>query len=517
MPLRLVRTIARHGTPESGQTLVLTMIVMLALTISVFATVDYMLSNENAFGRDRQANRAFHISESGINDGLSLISGTDPNGTSTTTELHGSIAASLDTGTGTYDAYKFSVGDPNYTQNCVPPGGQSVNPCWVITANATSPDGRETRKLQETIYWNTQSLDESDVYGSGLFVNNGNPGDPCVKTHGGAHLDLTIDNVWIAGCVDTKGSAVIHPAADNTGFVFVGGDVVSGGIGEPGYAYQDATIVGTCGGGICSDSANSGVYAYNWPPPGQPLQKPDINAANVYMYGNPDGTSSDPTVDWSHPTCTGTHIVFDKPNADGTSTMNQNVGNQTLMPSSDFSCTVYDDATPTPNVIGKLSESGGVLHIEGTIFIDGNVDFSNSGSYTGDGTIYVNGTAGGASNIDVCGPADSSTGPLVSDHGCPHTWDPSLGKLGLVVINPNNSATGFDRNGQGEMDVDLFVNKGYADTGGTVIAGNIIADAADMGGSGGLVTTGGPPVGSPVTKTVTTGWTVSPGSWKQIH
>jgi hypothetical protein len=299
---------------------------------------------------------------------------------------------------------------------------------------------------------------------------------------------------------------------DNTGSIFVGGNVVSGGIGDsipPGPAYAEADIVGTCGAAICDDSAHSGVWAHHFSDAGTQLLKPDINAANVYLYGKADGKPGDPTVDWSNPTCTGGSYTFDTDTA-----MNQSVSGASLLPSGTFDCTVKDSAG---NVVGTFSRLGGVVNITGTIFIDGNIDVSNSGSYTGDGTIYVNGTAGGSGNIDICGPADTSTGPLVSDHGCPHTWDPTLGKMGLVIINPLNVSDGFARNGQGEIDVDLFVSKGYTDIGGTVIAGNVIADAADMGGSGGLVTGGGPPQGAPVTTTVSTGWTVSPGSWKQLH
>lgn len=502
MKLRLLRGIARRGSAESGQALVLTMIVMAALTISIFATVSYMTSNETQFGRDRQSDRAFHITEAGLNDGLSLITNKDPNGTLTPSgPLTGSIAATLDTGTGNYSATKYDAG----SDACTPPGGQSQNPCWVVTATATSPDGKISRELQETVYWNSQTVDESQVFDFGLFVDNGT--GPCVWTHGGAGLDLSITNVWISGCLRSSGSAVIHPPADDTGFIYVGGDV-DGGIAKQTDRYHEADILGTCSGGICSDSAHSGVWATTFSGEASQLQKPDINAANVYLYGNPNGKPGDPTVDWSHPTCTGGSYTFDTD-----TTMNQSVSGATLLPSGTFDCTVEDS---DGNVIGTLSRSGSVVNITGTIFIDGDINVTNGGSYTGNGTIYVNGTADGAGNISICGPADTSTGPLVSG-GCSHSWDPTLGKMGLVIINPTGADTAFTRHGNGEIDVDLFVSKGYTNTGGTIVTGSIIADAAEMGGGGGLVTAGGPPDGAPITKTVSTGWTVSPGSWKQNH
>ncbi|MGN6797997.1 MAG: hypothetical protein ACTHKS_07595, partial [Gaiellaceae bacterium] len=116
-------------------------------------------------------------------------------------------------------------------------------------------------------------------------------------------------------------------------------------------------------------------------------------------------------------------------------------------------------------MVGRLAWNNTTkqLTIGGTILIDGNVNLSNSGTYVKDttipgvngGTIFVNGTVSGASNITICGPAGSA---VPSGYGCPTTWDPTQGMLGLVVINPNNSATAFDRNGNGELDLTLLVN-----------------------------------------------------------
>src|SRR5207302_8214955 len=66
--------------------------------------------------------------------------------------------------------------------------------------------------------------------------------------------------------------------------------------------------------------------------------------------------------------------------------------------------------------------------------------------------LFVNGTVSGASNITVCGPAGSA---VPSGYGCSTTWDPTQGMLGLVVVNPTNAATAFNRNGNGELDLTL--------------------------------------------------------------
>jgi hypothetical protein len=83
------------------------------------------------------------------------------------------------------------------------------------------------------------------------------------------------------------------------------------------------------------------------------------------------------------------------------------------------------------------------------------------------------------------------------------------------VINPKNLATGFDMTGQGELDITLIVNQGYADTGSTIIAGPVLADKATIGGNGGFVVPGNPPAGAPTDVITKADWVVQPGSWKE--
>ena len=73
------RTIRQLMRSESGQSLVLAMIVMSALTISIGALISFTTGNETQFGRDRESARAFHVAEAGVNDGLSLIVTNDDN------------------------------------------------------------------------------------------------------------------------------------------------------------------------------------------------------------------------------------------------------------------------------------------------------------------------------------------------------------------------------------------------------------------------------------------------------
>src|SRR5689334_8958209 len=63
----------RRLADERGLSLVLALIVVTALSITTAALAQLIQSNEHAFGRDRQEERAFNIAEAGINYGASHL------------------------------------------------------------------------------------------------------------------------------------------------------------------------------------------------------------------------------------------------------------------------------------------------------------------------------------------------------------------------------------------------------------------------------------------------------------
>jgi hypothetical protein len=271
-------------------------------------------------------------------------------------------------------------------------------------------------------------------------------------------------------------------------------------IGSVTSPFSNATIIGGCvvqnNPVVCSTASASHVYADAYPSTPSTQIKPDIDPAGTYAAG-----------DWSHPTCTGAGFAFDNnPFRD------QSLGSVNLFSGSSFSCTVTDTSG---NFVGGLAwnNTTKVLTINGLIFIDGDVNISNSATYAGSGAIYVNGVINKSSNITVCGP-----GAPPALGSCATTWNPNSGQLGFVVLNPHQVATGVDCTGNGQLDFVLYVVQGFANTGGTTITGAVIADAADIGGNTGLVVSSTPPPYMPITHTITTGsWGVLPGSWKQLR
>jgi hypothetical protein len=499
---RMIRQLTKS---ESGQSLVLAMIVMSALTISIGALVSFTTGNEGQFSRDRESARAFHVAEAGVNNALSIIVNNDDNDVQPVNTTLGPYAISLDGASGNYRLTKHAATDPE----CFQTAGSSAS-CWVITGTATSPNGKISRTIEETAHWVVANNTVPEIFEYGLVVDN--QGAACVDTHGS--VPLVIKNVWISGDFCPAGGVGLLPPAAHTGSVYVGG-VYQGtnntNIGTSTLPYGSVDIVGGCQvqntSQICSDSANSNVWA-DGPPSVDPsdLTLPNIDPVQNYAKGN-----------WSSPQCSSGSFTFDSD-----STPNGTTPTTTLTPSgASFNCTV-NNSSGSP--VGHLAWNAATkqFSISGTIWIDGDVDLSNSGTYVKDsvvagangGTIFVNGIIDGSSNITICGPAGSA---VPSGYGCLTTWDPTQGMLGMVVVNPTNASTAFDRNGNGELDMTLLVNQGYADTGGTTVMGPVMADTATVGGNGGSIVPSAPPTGFPNTTVTQATWVVQPGSWKQTQ
>jgi Tfp pilus assembly protein PilX len=508
--------LVRQTRSESGQSLVLAFIVMFALSITVGGVISFTTSNESQFGRDRQLDRAFHIAEAGLNNGIEVVEKTDPSNDSSKIGLRvpatGTYPLSLDGGLGSYYVQKYTATSPE----CTTHAGSAPNACWVVIATGHSPDGKILKELQESIYWRTVTVPIDDDYGYGLFVDNPPGSGDCVDTHGTATLD--IDNIWINGDFCPAGDAGFEPTADSVGSVYIGGTYEgrnNTNIGTSSKYYGTVNIAGGCTvqGKVnnCDQSAN--IYSRDVAPgaAGSALQKPDIATAAAALYAS---------ADWTHPTCTpaGTASPFDDPAHPGP---NQSMGTVTLFSGSSYDCSVVDTSGVTHRLAWNSTTQ--TLSVKNGVYIDGNVDFPNSastysiGNFSSDnaktdGTIYVNGVMNGSSNVNICGPGSLPASP---SYGCPLRWDPTQGSLAFAVVNPLALSTGFSMTGNGELDATIIVNQGYADTGGTIVAGPVLADRATVGGNGGFVVPNNPPSGTPTDVTTQASWVVQPGAWKE--
>ena len=63
---------------EEGQSLIVALILVSALTISIAGVITFMGSNESSAGRDRHVVRALDVAEAGLSNAMSVIAANDP-------------------------------------------------------------------------------------------------------------------------------------------------------------------------------------------------------------------------------------------------------------------------------------------------------------------------------------------------------------------------------------------------------------------------------------------------------
>ena len=464
-------------------------------------------------------------------------------------------------------------------KSTVPLPGQTPPVKYTWTVNSTGTSGNVTRQVSQTIdYIPGVHQDVSFDYTFGLFVGAPPAGTnpPCLITlHGNVSVTA---NVYIGGNLCTQGGVQMTPKIAHTLGVYVYGFFNGNGngtIGTSALPFAVAQINGGCGATnpvACSSQTN--VFADSTSTANfQILQKPTVDPTSVY------NTASS----WANK-CTGAaNFVLDD-----TPPLNQSSGTgnqaQELFPNQDYSCTVpkTDGSTATMT----WNHSAHTFNIVGSMFIDGDLKMSPGGNndvnWTGDGSIYVNGTVTKGSNNNFCGPPTTGSGP--TGFGCPQTWAPPItrtnstitsgsttvtvsstagltaglyvdgtgipfgttiasitngttlvlsapatassgtatlkftkGNFGLVILNPTAANTGFGSNGNGEFDMNLYVVSGFANTGGTVVTGSVMADGGDIGGGTGLLNPQDPPPDFPTTVNLpAVGWSPAPGNWKEL-
>lgn len=500
---------------EGGQTLVLALVVMLALTLSSAGVIGYMTSNQNSFSRDSQENRALDIAEAGLQQGIATVTQWDPQLNRLrypdSTGSLPSTSYSFDGGNGTFSAIKTKAYKSGDTTDV-----------WTVTATATY--GKVTRTVTQQTYATASTTPPSPVYGYGLYVAGDAGG--CTTVSGSISIQA---NIWIGNDFCPGGNTTVTSPADNTLTMYVGGAFRGGNnvtIGSAANRLKQASIVKGCYNGsssvVCSNNSGqqktqSGVFAvpggYN--SQSQTLVKPTVDPASIYANGN-----------WTSPTCvsgSGYQSFTFEPNA---TRSNNPTNTVTLDQNKSYDCTV--SGTGGGHIAYNASTK--TLTVTGAIFIDGNLNVYNNINYSAgsNGTIYINGTVDAKG--DICGPPTTASG----NNCVGGTWNPTVstggGQIEIVAMNvgscPPNHTPGCDSNsqgwkvsGSGELDIFTFV-VGQINSTGNGSSGNfkgpIIANAASLNGGGGISYTGNPPDQAPGGSTVISTWGVVPSSWRQI-
>jgi Tfp pilus assembly protein PilX len=524
---------------EDGIALILSVIVISVLTIATAATITMVNSNEHAFGRDREVNRALNIAEAGLNAGVAGVKALP------------ATATSLPDASGTTDHGSWS-----YTASRVQ---DATNPdlyIWTVTSTGLSPIDNVTRvvsrKVSQTIIHHSTTTSTttptSEAYLYNFFL--GDPASDCTTTgtgnlfsgNGAINVDLYARGSL---CVNGNSSAGIFEPTGSTGTlnIYVGNKFRYSGqarIGTPTEKVNEARIVVGCirptGASVqCSSESNSHVYANNHPSTQNDVPKPTIDT-NWYTNAKPGpttGCNDDPT----HPGNAAymssypsgwTAAYFKDHVLDNNSTRDTSVGDVNLLrltgsysSAGDFDCRYYDS---NGNLLGRLAwtyGNPGTLIISGTIFVDGNLVFdgTNYAVYQGRGNIYANGTVNWSGQATVCATP-------ISGNPCLGNFDTSQNILEIVAVNASGGSSGFAVLGQQTFEGICFTNGAWSGGGNSVFHGAVIADTAVEQGNGGFTHQIIPPPGAPGAAQTTTSSTSEPdtaeyadvpGSWQQLQ
>ena len=392
-----------------------------------------------------------------------------------------------------------------------------------------------SHQLQQTVGWITKTtttqVDETPVYGYGLFISNP-PGDAnCFVISG----EVTVQRERVvqrqllperqrephSGRGHGQQVHRLHRRELPRNEQLEHRDVLPSSSHRPtsSGSARNRTRFETC-----SDSANSNVYAY---PPyltgSSPLQKPDVNAQQVYTYGTGLGVPGDPTVNWNAPTCSTGSFIFDN----NTTMDDESLANDALQR---IELQLLGQGQCGGNTVGTLAWDNATktLTVNGTIFIDGDITLAErNGQLQGQRDdlrqrlaqrrMRTSPEPASADPRDI-GPGERLPGPVELPDDDPPAA--GTGTLEFVFINPHNVSTPVNLQGSGhEWQVTLFVVKGFTSNGGTAILGPVLADGGSMAGNTGVTF---PPIRRsahrrrsliPVTAAA---WGVTPGNWKQL-
>jgi hypothetical protein len=454
---------------EQGFALVMALGILTVLTMSL-ATVVFMTS---AAARDAKrtnaGQKAYAAAEAGLNNVIAEIAPHYPNAS----PGDPSWAAS---GSATYDGATASWCESG---SCTFTPTSSTSGRWHLkgTGTVTNPTGPGSANVVRVV---TADLDVSAVLGGFPFgVYSGDPNANCTTLFGGITVNVP---VYVASCLTLGGNfngfdaKVWQPPPYTPATVTVqAGKALS---------LTGGTTIGTAArpvkniwyGTTCSPSPCNATNGYNGPVstpgPAQPGM-PAVDAATVYS-----------SVPWGSATCTGANPF------DNDTTRNNSKGNVDITTLASYDCSVTDSNGQVHRL--AYNSTTHALTIQNSWFIDGNLNIGTHHGlkYTGDGTIYVNGTV--TNQGVVCGPPSTYTAPET----CSMQWDPTGGNNLLFVAlnglttpvatsfsisnasqifeadswaigNGSTTSPAFSYTGNGWLGGSVFTNKGYAN-----IAGN---------------------------------------------
>jgi Tfp pilus assembly protein PilX len=459
------------------------MVVLSALTAGIFT---YTTMNQGAAKRAQADQRAYGLAETGVSYGLATLqNAADPYNA-------GSVPSTTVAVTGGSVTYSGSLSGNTWTLTGT---GTVTNPSGPYAGNVS-----RTASIQALVTTTTTGDTRPYDY---LFVDQPSG---CFTLTNTVTLEVPL---YVRGdlCLENN-SFISSPAVHVLGNVHVNSPQAS--VGTSSSPIPDFSITGSCYRDgtptACSISSTSRVWAsaYGTSPP--VLAKPTVDLAGTYATADLGPLSN----------CTPGYGTGSFPGGfDNDTTMNVSRGSVDLTPSTGYDCQKWVGGEMVARLKwapGANPSQTGTLTIMGTIFIDGNLTWSNLSliQYDGRASIYVAGTLTIQNQAELCGVAT-----------CDEDWDPETDFLAFVVGSLTTTGTTEDTGEVGNrvnFQGALLLENDYDQDNNTTIWGPVIANNATITNSGLFKplpggTLGAPPPGLPVDMMTITQVQLAPGSY----
>jgi hypothetical protein len=456
---------------ERGVALVMALGMLTVMTLSLGSVIFMTSSGMRDAKRTNAGQKAYAAAEAGLNNIIAEIAPHYPGGSAGNSSWAAAGSATYDGATAAWSGTFVQTSSASGTWHLIGTG---------TVSNPTGPGSANVRRVVKA------DLDVSSAGGGFPYgIYSGDPNASCTTLSGGITVNVP---VYVASCMTVGGNfngydaKIWQPAPYSPASVTVqtGKGLTLGGgatIGSATYNVKQIYYGTTCSSSPCN-AANGYNGPVSSPGPAQPAL-PTLDANTIYS-----------SVPWRSASCTGINPF------DNDTTRNNSKGSVDITTLASYSCSVTDSAGQVHSIAwNSLTHE---LTIQNSWFIDGNLNIGTGHGleYTGDGTIYFNGTVN--QQGVVCGPPSVYVLPAT----CSKQWDPSGGNKLLILAlnglstpvatsftisgasqifeadawtvgNSSTSSPAFSLTGSGWLGGSVFTDKGYAN-----IAGNGVIHSA---------------------------------------
>jgi Tfp pilus assembly protein PilX len=376
---------------EHGMALIMSVGMLLVLSITVIATLEFSASSSRSASFDRADQRAFGLAEAGLNDAISRLAQSPSTftGTAVTTTYPGGTVTS----SGTLSGGVWTLTATSSANN--PTGGaaltRTVQRSFTVSSGGIPITGNEAYNYVFTNASGCTLLQNSFTITSPVYVTN----NLCLKNS----AQYRGSQLMVRGTVETDNSASVGILTDPVEDVRIGGGCR--------YTSSGPFLLPPLGCGIVHR-----VYPGTFTSTVPTYSKPPIDLDNAYATSKPGP---------NYPCTTGSlpsGMAFD--NGGG---RNSSAPKFELFASSNYDCQRWEGG----QLVGQIKwtdGSPGTLVVTGTIFFDGEIEVAKQKDavYTGTGTIYANKKILIQNHTNLCAVS-----------GCATSWNPNDHMLTLVA------------------------------------------------------------------------------------